>query len=152
MLCLRGLPRKRPIRWTLCRPHHPMVKRRRNSNWKPTNPMFEMQSWKKWFDTGLICFHELLILAETEAVSRFLPEIERGSGDINAVSSTHVECVLQMTRKSNWLLLIAQGVHGYVQNVPHYYSLLFKFCSEVVHDLTINTCDNNWHITKRCIR
>lgn len=24
-----------------------------------------------------------------------------------------------------------------------YYSLLFKFCSEVVHDLTINTCDNN---------
>lgn len=26
---------------------------------------------------------------------------------------------------------------------PPYYSLLFKFCSEVVHDLTINTCDNN---------
>ena len=58
-------------------------------------------------------------------------------------NGSQVGCVLQMPRKSNYLLLFAQGVHGYVQNVPPYYSLLFKFCSEVVHDLTINTCDNN---------
>lgn len=48
----------------------------------------------------MICFHELLILAETEAVSRFLPENERGAGDINTVSSSHVETVALMVRET----------------------------------------------------
>ena len=43
-------------------------------------------------------------------------------------NDTHIECVLQMTRKSNWLLFIAQGVHGYVQNVPP----ITPFCSNSV--------------------
>ena len=49
----------------------------------------------------MICFHELLILAETGAVSRFFPENERGSGDINTVSSSHVETVALLSRETN---------------------------------------------------
>ena len=48
--------------------------------------------------------------------------------DLCLDNESHTECVLQMTRKSNWLLLIAQGVHGYVQNVLP----ITPFCSNSV--------------------
>ena len=54
-------------------------------------------SWRNNFDLS-ICFRELLILVVTGAVSRFVSENEQRSGDINAVSSTHVETVVLMSR------------------------------------------------------
>ena len=51
-------------------------------------------------------------------------------------NETQVECVLQMTRKSNWLLLIAQGVHGYVQMSPlllPFVQILFRSRSRFNH-------------------
>lgn len=45
-----------------------------------------------------ICFRELLILAGTGAVSRFVSENEQESGDINTVSSTHIESVVKLVR------------------------------------------------------
>ena len=47
----------------------------------------------------LLCSQELPILAGTEAVSRFVSENERGAGDINTVSSAHVETVVLLSHK-----------------------------------------------------
>ena len=44
-----------------------------------------------------ICFRELLIVAGTGAVSRFVSENEQGQSDINTVSSTHVETVVLLS-------------------------------------------------------
>ena len=46
----------------------------------------------------LLCSQELPILAGTEAVSRFVSENERGAGDINTVSSAHVETVVLLSQ------------------------------------------------------
>lgn len=45
-----------------------------------------------------ICFRELLIVAGTGAVSRFVSENEQGQSDINTVSSTHVETVVLLSK------------------------------------------------------
>lgn len=54
-------------------------------------------SWRNNFDLS-ICFRELLIEAGTGVVSRFVSENERGSSDINTVSSSHVETVVLLSR------------------------------------------------------
>ena len=47
-----------------------------------------------------ICFRELLIVAGTGAVSRFVSENEQGQSDINTVSLTHVETVVCLERRT----------------------------------------------------
>ena len=49
-------------------------------------------------NVGLICSRELLILAGTGTIGRFVSENERESGDINTVSSSHVETVVLLSK------------------------------------------------------
>jgi hypothetical protein len=49
----------------------------------------------------MICSQELLILAGTGAVSRFVSENEQGQSDINTVSSSHVESVVKLVRRND---------------------------------------------------
>lgn len=49
----------------------------------------------------MIYFQELLILTGICEVSRFVYENERVSGDVNTVLSTHVECVVLLTKVHN---------------------------------------------------